>query len=534
MKSGVFLGSDTGLRFLQIRELIAQNWQSLAVRYPGQYLDPNFKYVPFYYAYALINNKIYLSISPFLPLLSSLFYNKLGMAGLPVVPVLSSLATAIGVYILGKQQRIVYPHLAMWAAIIATPLIFYTVVLWDHTLIAMCAVWSVVWLAYGWRQNKWWPALLSGATAGIGVGQRPEMYVIIISLALSLLVVFRSRFRMIIAFAVGLLLSILFIWWWQYGWYGHPLGMPTAHNLMGYGKPITHHLPLQGGNPVPQYAVASKFLGLLEARNIPGFGTFVLLMLSIVLMTIGLRRERQTVLKIGFGFSLAGYGLCIGFGLQDFMSGLLPTFPLLVFAISTDPQAKDEDNLRITRFVLTTSAVFLAMMLAVWPAYGGLQWGARYLLPVYPLLMFLAFANFSDFVQRPSFGLPDDVKRMALSLLVISILIQSVGLWQLDRQIEEQTKMRTLIEGIEARVIMTNRPFLPAEMSSVTDKIFLYVSEEADFYDLLPRFWRQGIREFAYVPSEYTQVLFLPVSIEGFRVQQKDVYRYELIALERE
>ena len=212
LSSGTFFASDTGLRFLQIRELLRQDWQSLSVAYPGQFLDPELRFIPYYYAYAIINNQIYLSISPFFPLLAAFFYDKLGTAGLPVVPMLGGLATAVGVYALCQSQKVVRGRLAMWTTVFATPIVFYSVTLWDHTLANACAIWSLTGISYGWHKKTWWPVLLGGMAAGLGAGQRPEMYVFMIALGLSALIVFWKQWTVLISVGIGVILSLTAVW----------------------------------------------------------------------------------------------------------------------------------------------------------------------------------------------------------------------------------------------------------------------------------------------------------------------------------
>ncbi|MFQ5435272.1 MAG: hypothetical protein ACE5FD_10395, partial [Anaerolineae bacterium] len=69
----VFANSDVGLRFIQIRSLVEQGWNTLAIPYPTE-IDPGFNFSPYYYAYSLLDGRLYFNISPFFPLASSFFY----------------------------------------------------------------------------------------------------------------------------------------------------------------------------------------------------------------------------------------------------------------------------------------------------------------------------------------------------------------------------------------------------------------------------------------------------------------------------
>ncbi len=527
LSSGTFFASDTGLRFLQIRELLRQDWQSLSVTYPGQFLDPELRFIPYYYAYAIINNQIYLSISPFFPLLAAFFYDKLGMAGLPVVPMLGGLATAVGVYALCQSQKVVRGRLAMWTTVFATPIVFYSVTLWDHTLASACAIWSLTGISYGWHKKAWWPVLLGGMAAGLGAGQRPEMYVFIIALGLSALIVFWKQWTVLISVGIGVILSLTAVWWTQYRWYGHPLGMPTAHNLFGYGA-VSYTAQSYSGIPIPQVSIAGKFLGLAESGNLLHFGAFLFVILTIFLVALGLRNERVNWIRAGWVCGVAGYGLCVFFGLQGFMVGILPTFPLLALSLSLDPQ-QAADSKPISRLVLSVSLLFLGLMFTLWPAFGGLQWGARYLLAVYPLLLYLAFQNFSDFSRRPGFGLKKELRVTAVTLLAFSLLIQAAGLYNLYQQHAEQIRVKSFLTQSTSPVIVTNSPFLPTEMSFINEKLFFYVADEADLEELLLRLWQYEMTDFIFLPLA-AETMSVPTHFTEFRVHQLDRSRYELVS----
>ncbi len=80
----VFWSPDTGLRYLQVRELIDKQWQSTWVDYPAHVLDPELKYVPYYYAFIVVGAQIFLEISSFFPLLASLLFPVVGRLGLVI------------------------------------------------------------------------------------------------------------------------------------------------------------------------------------------------------------------------------------------------------------------------------------------------------------------------------------------------------------------------------------------------------------------------------------------------------------------
>jgi hypothetical protein len=68
--SPAFYNGDSGLRYWQVRELAANNWQSFAVEYPGRALGPDYQFIPLYCTYTILQRQVFFPIAPFLPFLS--------------------------------------------------------------------------------------------------------------------------------------------------------------------------------------------------------------------------------------------------------------------------------------------------------------------------------------------------------------------------------------------------------------------------------------------------------------------------------
>jgi hypothetical protein len=166
-----------------------------------------------------------------MPWLASWGYAAGGVPGMVLVPVLGGVLTAVAVYRLVRLSRLPYAHLVLWLTIFATPMFFYSVEFWDHSLAAAAAVWSTYFLARGLlhRERKW--LLLAGMIVGIGLGQRPEMYIFALALGIGALLVSGRQWPSLLLVVLGGLITAVPIWLWQYSQVGHPLGMAMATNL---------------------------------------------------------------------------------------------------------------------------------------------------------------------------------------------------------------------------------------------------------------------------------------------------------------
>ncbi|MEJ2747317.1 MAG: hypothetical protein P8183_05320, partial [Anaerolineae bacterium] len=274
-----FFTVDTALRFLQVRSLIAQDWHTLAAIYPARFADPNLQFVPYYYGYGVVRGDIYLAISPFFPWFSSYLYVWLGQLGLVILPALGGVLTAVAIYKLGQLTGIRHARWLFWSTVFATPLLFYSLEFWDHSIGTALAAGAVYLLAKGLYTQKWAPILWGGITLGVGLGQRAELYVFALSVGIVFLWVSWREWRHWLALAGGGLLGTLPIWLWQYRWTGHPLGMDVAPHLLGYGRPAT--FPFESIKS-SFFVNKGRFLFYVQARDPVTFLATFAVLLGIV------------------------------------------------------------------------------------------------------------------------------------------------------------------------------------------------------------------------------------------------------------
>ena len=526
MSSLIFFNSDTGLRFWQARELIAHHWQTFAIDYPGRALDPDLQFVPFYCAYSVLQGKVFFDITPFVPLLASFLLPWMGSFGLAIVPVLSGVLAAIGTYKLAKLSGLSRPYLVLWSSVLATPLFFYTLQLWDHSPAVACAVWGVYGVASGIMKRRWQPVLGAGVITAVGIGQRPELYLFALALAGSLLIVSRLNWRFVAALAGGGIIGILPIWWAQYIWVGNPFGMAFAPHLFHYGRPEAYAFVCQGFSSSLKI---SRFLLYVGGHDPQSFIAALLALVSLFLLIFALRLpklRKPWLFLVILLLSFVGYLLWGSMLWKNPLPGLLTTFPLAGFSLAYLDQARDRSASRsVYQLVFFTALFFLAGMIIFWPTYGGDHYGGRYLLPVYPLLIFLAFYVYEAYEgERP---LQKSLQILGVGLLVIAVSLQILSIRLLILNQQKNVAVYNAIADLPANVILTNHPFLPTTFSSLEDKIFMYVDEEADFSILVPRFVNAGISRFAFISLEDLP-LFVPDHVGDISIRQLTPVLYEL------
>jgi hypothetical protein len=527
-KNGVFVVSVKS----PYQELIRNGFRSLAVTYPAQSLDPDFLFTPFYYAYSVLGNEIFLQISAFLPLITARLYTVIGNYALPIVPVTGSVLTAVATYHLGKLAKVKHAYWLLWASVFTTPLLFYSLELWDHSLGTAAAIWAITGLAYGWQSKKWLPAFAGGMALGFGFGQRPEIYVFAVALGMAWLLLAGKEWRLTLAIVGGAGLVALLLWYYQWQWTGHPLGMATAPHLLGYGVPTNK---LVSGPNYPRFVTLMRFILYGQGQDKVVFMAALLILIGIFLTIFSLRLvalQKKQLLWLAFGTLICGYGIMVWQTYGQPIPGILSTFPLV--ALSFVYIEKGQDNpaeRKIYLLALLTTLFFLGLMLAFWPSSGGIQWGARYLLPSYPLLLFLSFYVFTVQSRRLTGSLRRTFERTAVGLLTASVLLQIMSTSLIYKGHMEQVEIRDAVQELPAEVILTNNPFFPSFMASVNDKQFLYINKTEDLEILIPRLMSHSFDRFALLTEE-SMPINVPQQVDNIVITASKPLIYELSFIE--
>lgn len=526
-----FFSNDIGLRYLQIQALIAQNWQSTAVPYPAAAIDPTFQHVPYYYAYSLVDGRLFLNISLLFPLVGSWLFVLLGKAGLVATPVIGSLLAAWGIYLLAQMSGLKRPYLTLWGAVFTTPLLFYTLHLWDHSLGTGLAVLGLALAAQGWQTNRRVWIIAGGVLLGLSPHTRPELYFFVLAMGITWSVITWPRWRSALWLPGGGLAGFIPMTVLQTSFVGHPLGFPIAAAIFDFGTPEAYPVAPYSEVVITPAIKMGRLLFHIESRDPLTFGAAMLVMVGAVLIVFALRVPRYrktTVLWTGTTFMFIGYLMWGTVALQTPITGLVSTFPLIGLSlVFVDKQNTSAQSWFVYRLLFFTTFLFLAGMILIWPSFGGTQWGARYLLPAYPLLLYLALYAVSRYAERVKRPYAATLRKATALLLLTSVVIQGLGVYLIMRTMAEQVDVRQQIASLPANLILTNHPFLPSFMTSLEEKTFLFVADEDDLETIIPRIVDQEIRHIAVLPLESGQFI-LPHQIDQIKIVQIETAVYQL------
>jgi hypothetical protein len=334
---------------------------------------------------------------------------------------------------------------------------------------------------------------------------------------------------------MGGLAGAIPIWWAQWVWVGHPLGMAFAPHLLGYGQHA--FVPASEG-----YTAWVKVWYLSFGAQSNGQPTIVqtlLVVYGFIFLSYRLYRG-QTVTAVGLLLPslglFGGYLLWLWQSSEALLVGVLPTLPLFALAcIYPRTHIKEGQSSAIYRFVGLTALFFFGLMLALWPSFGGIQWGSRYLLPLYPLLVWLALYTYASYAPLGGETFQKGWRWTAVGLLCLSVGLQlaSVRLLQLQRQ--KLQALQQVVQAIPAEVVLTDHLFLPVFTAAATQKQFLYIQNPADIERIVPLLAADGYTRLSIIPSAlppFSQplpVLEIPPAVEDWTLQEVAPYTYQIM-----
>jgi len=130
-----FWSTDSAARFVMVQNFV-EHGSLIKLNYPSRPLDPAGEINP--YSYYLLHraHDFVPQYEPLFPLLSTLPYRIFGFFGLTIIPLLSGIGTVYLIYLTTKLLDLKLAPYVPLAVGLGTPVIVYSVVFWDHSLLS--------------------------------------------------------------------------------------------------------------------------------------------------------------------------------------------------------------------------------------------------------------------------------------------------------------------------------------------------------------------------------------------------------------
>ena len=476
----IFWSPDEGGKYLLLRQLAAGLGSGMALAYPGAGLDPALAHVPL--LYWLGNGGAIYSWWPlWFPLISAPFYSLLGMAGLYILPLAGSVGTTFLVYraVFAVARRSGVAAGAAAIVALATPLFFYTFTFWEHTL-QVALILAAFFLLANDNSTARRPGrpLLAGICLGLAVYLRLESVLFVLAAGLAMILwevtepgTWVQRLAGLVkqrsAFGIGLLLAVTPLFLFNALVEGHWLGRRYA---------VTVATALDRAvDPSASWAVRllpALAVGVTNHNGVtlqPALAWIFVLAGGVMLIGPWLMRRGWEMPVFAAGFILIGLSGLALFDPAGYTSvhGLVLIAPAISFGTwalaAPNPAARRWGWLAVTSLL----AYLLFSLLAGWPGQGGLQWGPRYALPLYPVWIIAGTLGLRG--QLPAV---DDAARLSGRVILgLALLMVGIGAGFQLRGVVKMAQTRTELGTGAAQLLA-----LPSDTLLITDVNYLALS----------------------------------------------------------
>jgi hypothetical protein len=371
-----FWSSDSALKMLQVDAL--KHGRS-TIPYLGQALDPTGRWAPLFPAFFDARPDGLRLVWPLgFAALSLPFYAALGQTGLYVVPALAGAAT---VYASGRLAERLHARAGAPAAAVvalASPVFIYSVSFWEHAVAACLTTWGVLLLV---RER----ALLGGALLAVAAaGFRADVYPLIAAVGAATLLFARAR---VVRLALGGVLGSLPLWGMNVWLTGHAIPLNAAKNFSTISWSY-----LRDAGP-------SALSTFLLSPVVPWESAVAVPVAVALLFVLAARRASVVLVPLALAVAVMA-ALSLPRSLAELWAaptyhGLLQACPFALFAAALRPrESASPTAARLLKgtVALHGLAYFVSISLTsqLGPAGGFVEWGPRFFLPFFPLVVPLA------------------------------------------------------------------------------------------------------------------------------------------------
>lgn len=454
--TGIFWSLDEGGKFIYLESVIQEKNPKTSLIYPGHILDPNHDNIALFF-YSKIGDKIFSWWQVGFPLLSLPFYKLFGFGGLYFLP---ALAGALIVYISGKITKYLSDgsdHLESITAVIiafCSPVFFYSVTFWEHSISVALLMLTIYFLLISKGKSRNLFFYLAGISGSLSIFFRTEAILIIAGFSLVLLLLNRKRF---IPFSIGLGITTL-SWaglnYWLMGFFISPnvQAVQSLPNLNGLIKTGFKYIPytLFNAPMVSAFDLGRELLiiGTILFIFVFGFSIIPKLKFFAILIFVGL--------------STISFYVLLQPGLYRSVHGFLLICPIISLAfIVFRSKIWNEKRDYFLYMSGGVSIFFIGFFMRAWLAAGGLQWGPRYMLGLYPLLIISSMVGVSELFKKSNKLKQNLIGFSILLSLTIGFGFQIRGYYTMVQTMKLYEQSANVLRELKDEIIITDCTWMP-------------------------------------------------------------------------
>ncbi|MFQ5963081.1 MAG: hypothetical protein ACE5KZ_02225 [Candidatus Scalinduaceae bacterium] len=580
-----FWSGDMGVKLIQVNSFISKQYSGISLDYPGRDIDPQLKFYPLSGDEGAVlvfevDGKMYSKDQVFFTFLSSFFYKAFGYSGLYVISFFAGAFTLILTFLICKHSPArKYAWCSIFLIGLATPLWFYSITFWGHTLATFLFSLALFLMILGRQKGNLFLFFVSGLIIGVGIWSRPEIYLLVVASIAALILDNKDRktkFQRIMWMLIGTLLLLLPMW---------------GFNLMIFNKPFTPHMaqlshstftslvysfvstltmlfhgPLQNifHDLLLQIPFAILFvlsINLKTDRLWPKLFSIVLLSCILVSFTALLKTDRTVSGLVPLSPFIAFSFLLLSYPINVFREILMrdqkirtissvfnilfsfvwvaaslflftkPEFTVIlglpyqgrffwpiafillaiiqILLVSWLLNKRDEKNTigfvddeRVwVKFLGVIFIVYILLTCVSTPSPGGNEYGPRYLLPLYPVLIVLTLIAVTKLFESGFFHVYKKVFFLSFIILFgLSVMFQVKGVKILNEKKKACLSLVRATQKLGSQVVITDALNYPWETASIFyEKKLFYISDKKKLAGLLNILVSKDIDEFIFV-----------------------------------
>jgi len=493
-----FWTSDHGVKLFQTQSLILNKFRSNALVYPGQSIDPEQAFTPFRGQYLERNGQRYGMFSQAFAAVSAVPFFLWGYPGLYLIPVLAALAVLAIFFLFGN--RLLHRWTTIGGALglgLASPLLFYAINFWEHTLAAALVFMACFLSATALTGNSSFRAALAGVVLALAVAFRNETALFAPAVVLSIFLVRGlPALKLMIAFSLGMILGLC------------PL---LIFNQVVYGTLLGPHVVVAGAG---MRLSVSEWISMLVIPLRP-----VSLPLTIAALVV-VRLAERFIPKLRAYSPLLVIALMIAVVVQCTASlgeitytSLLVTFPfalLIALPLPERPQEQGSEHELMT-YLQWVALLFVLLCLIVRLPDGGAQHGPRMLLPVMPPLLLVGLWRVEQWWRNGRAPQYLAATGVAVALIAhASLIAQADGLKFYQYVIARNHELLSSVAQSQEQIVITDTVYTPLLIGPLMyDGRLIFMVETGEELDgLVERLQERGISQFYYLgarPPEITE-----------------------------
>ncbi len=466
---GAFWSPDSGARFAMIRNWI-DHGSLVHLHYPYADLDPTGQIHPLAYFMYYDHRGFTVMYQPLFPLLSGIAYRVFGFSGLTLVPMLCGLGCLLVTYATARRLHLRSRLVMILALGIATPLILYSAVFWDHSALMFLAALVGHWMLRSVQDGSSRSAIIAGGVIGLGICVHEQFLALFAAAWLAALPLLRTHRKLLTGLPIGFVILLLLWCLFNiriYGTFGGPhLGANALQNSTDHPFSLANCLNLSD--------YADRAMGQLVGTTLPGSYTaaqeslwygFLALACSLVLYAFW-NRQGEGVVEAAVSLTLA----VLAAGLSGFLvlkirtfsapAGLFQATPLLIPALGVPWHVRTRKGAAPSRDIyyayLSRTTSLLLIFLLLNPLDPVVGWGSRYLLTSLPLLALLAVHSLERQHNRLRGRWRGGAIACATVLIGISIFCQATSLLWVRRALAYDQDLSTWIQALSTPILVTD------------------------------------------------------------------------------